>query len=40
MAAGVPSIESAVNINMDLRWDGVVYTGLIQLRIGTNGGLL
>jgi hypothetical protein len=28
------------NIKMDLRYDGVVWTGLIWLRIGTSGGLL
>jgi hypothetical protein len=31
------------NIKMDLReigWDGVVWTGLIWLRIGTSEGLL
>jgi hypothetical protein len=28
------------NIEMDLRSDGVVWTGLVWLRIGTNGGLL
>jgi hypothetical protein len=31
------------NIKMDLReirWDGVVWIGLIWLRIGTSGGLL
>jgi hypothetical protein len=31
------------NIQMDLReigWDGVVWIGLIWLRIGTSGGLL
>jgi hypothetical protein len=28
------------NINMDLREEGVVWTGLICLRIGTSGGLL
>jgi hypothetical protein len=28
------------NIKMDLRWDGVVWNGLIWLRIGTSGGLL
>jgi hypothetical protein len=34
-----------VNVRMVLRWiverwDGVVWTGLIRLRIGTSGGLL
>jgi hypothetical protein len=28
------------NIKMDLTYDGVVWTGLIWLRIGTSGGLL
>jgi hypothetical protein len=28
------------NIKTDLREDGVVWTGLIWLRIGTSGGLL
>jgi hypothetical protein len=28
------------NIKVDLRWDGVVWTGLIWLSIGTSGGLL
>jgi hypothetical protein len=28
------------NIKMDLREDGVVWTGLIRLRIGTSGKLL
>jgi hypothetical protein len=28
------------NIKMDLRWDGVVWTGLIWLKTGTSGGLL
>jgi hypothetical protein len=28
------------NIKMDLRYSGVVWTGLIWLRIGTSGGLL
>jgi hypothetical protein len=28
------------NIRMDLRHDGVVWTGLIWLRIGTSGELL
>jgi hypothetical protein len=28
------------NIKMDLREDGVVWTGSIWLRIGTSGGLL
>jgi hypothetical protein len=28
------------NINMNLRSVGVVWTGLIWLRIGTSGGLL
>jgi hypothetical protein len=28
------------NIKMDLREDGVVWTGLICLNLGTSGGLL
>jgi hypothetical protein len=28
------------NIKMDLRENGMVWTGLIWLRIGTSGGLL
>jgi hypothetical protein len=28
------------NMKMDLRYDGVVWTGLIWSRMGTNGGLL
>jgi hypothetical protein len=28
------------NIKMDLRWDGMLWIGLICLRIGTSGGLL
>jgi hypothetical protein len=28
------------NIKMDLRYDGMVWIGLIWLRIGTSGGLL
>jgi hypothetical protein len=28
------------NIKIDLRWDGMVWTGLIWLRIGASGGLL
>jgi hypothetical protein len=28
------------NIKMNLRWDGIVWIGLIWLRIGTSGGLL
>jgi hypothetical protein len=28
------------NVKMDLREDGVVWTGLIWLRTGTSGGLL
>jgi hypothetical protein len=28
------------NIKMYFRWDGVMWTGLIWLRIGTSGGLL
>jgi hypothetical protein len=28
------------NIKMDVRYDGVVWIGLIWIRIGTSGGLL
>jgi hypothetical protein len=28
------------NIKMDLKYDGVMWTGLIWLRIETSGGLL
>jgi hypothetical protein len=28
------------NIKMDLRWDGMVWTGSNWLRIGTSGGLV
>jgi hypothetical protein len=28
------------DIKIDLRYDGVVWSGLIWLRIGTNGGLI
>jgi hypothetical protein len=28
------------NIKMDVRWDGVVWTALVWLRIETSGGLL
>jgi hypothetical protein len=40
---GRPRCRWVNNIKMDLReigWDGMVGTGLIWLRIGTNGGLL
>jgi hypothetical protein len=37
---GRPSRRWKDNIKMDLRYDGVVWTGLIWLTIGTNGGLL
>jgi hypothetical protein len=38
-----PRYRSEVNSKMDLReigWDGVVWIGLIWLRIGTSGRLL
>jgi hypothetical protein len=40
---GRPRRRWVDNIKMDLReigWDGMVWTGLIWLRIGTSGGLL
>jgi hypothetical protein len=37
---GRPRRRWVDNIRMDLRQDGVVWTGSIWLRIGTNGGLL
>jgi hypothetical protein len=40
---GRPRRRLVDNIKMDLReigWDGVVWIGLISLRIGTSGGLL
>jgi hypothetical protein len=39
-ALGRPRHRWEDNIRMDLRWDAVVWTGLIWLRIGTSGGLL
>jgi hypothetical protein len=40
---GRPRCRWVDNIEMDLRqigWGGMVWTGLIWLRIGTSGGLL
>jgi hypothetical protein len=37
---GMPSHRLVDNIEIDLREDGVVYSGLIWLRIQTSGGLL
>jgi hypothetical protein len=40
---GRPRRRRVDNIKMDLReigWDGMIWIGLIWLRIGTNGGLL
>jgi ribosomal protein L20 len=37
---GRPRRRWVDNINMDLREDGVVWTGFIWLRIGTSRGLL
>jgi hypothetical protein len=40
---GRPRHRWVDNIKMDLReigWDGVVWIGLIRLRMGTGGGLL
>jgi hypothetical protein len=37
---GRPRRRWVDNIKIDLRHDGMVWTGSIQLRIGTSGGLL
>jgi hypothetical protein len=37
---GRPRRRWVDNIKMDFRLDGVVWTGLISLRIGANGGHL
>jgi hypothetical protein len=37
---GRPRFRWVDNITIDLRYDRVVWTGFIWLRIGTNGGLL
>jgi hypothetical protein len=37
---GRPRCRWVNNIKIDLRWDGVVWAGLIWLRIGNGGGLL
>jgi hypothetical protein len=37
---GRPICRWMDNIKMDLRDDGVIWTGFIWLRIGTSGGLL
>jgi hypothetical protein len=39
-ALGRPRRKWEDNIRMDVRSDGVVWTGLIWLRIGTSGGAL
>jgi hypothetical protein len=36
---GRPRHRWVNNIKMDLRWDGIVWTGSIWLKIGTSGGL-
>jgi hypothetical protein len=36
---GRPELRWVNNIRMDLRWDEVVWIGLIWLRIETSGGL-
>jgi hypothetical protein len=36
---GRPRLRCADNIKMDLRWDGVMWTGLNRLGIRTSGGL-
>jgi hypothetical protein len=37
---GRPRCRWVDNIKMDLRYDGMVWTGSSWLRIGTSGGLL
>jgi hypothetical protein len=37
---GRPRRRRVDNIKTDLREDGMVWTGLIWLRLGTSGGLL
>jgi hypothetical protein len=37
---GRPTRRWVDNIKMDLRYGGVIWTGLIWLRIGTSGGIL
>jgi hypothetical protein len=37
---GRPRLRRVDNIKMDLRENGVVWTGSICFRIGTSGGLL
>jgi hypothetical protein len=38
---GRPKMRWVDNVKMDLeKWDGVVFTGLVWLRIGTGGELL
>jgi hypothetical protein len=37
---GIPRCRWMENIKMDLRYDAVVWTGLIWPRIGTSGGLV
>jgi hypothetical protein len=37
---GRPRCKWVDNIKMNLRYYGVVWTGLTWLKIGTNGGLL
>jgi hypothetical protein len=37
---GRPRCRWVNNIKMDLRWDGIMWTGLIWLKIGTSGGHL
>jgi hypothetical protein len=37
---GKPRCRWMNNIKMDLSWDGVVWAGLIWIRIGKSGGLL
>jgi hypothetical protein len=37
---GTPRRRWVGNIKTDRRWEGMVWTGSIWLRIGTSGGLL
>jgi hypothetical protein len=37
---GRPRYKWEDNIKIGLRWNGLIWTGFICLRIGTSGGLL